>query len=128
MFVVIVIGRQLCLGEIKLIFFGTLLKELIMTLESLYGSHIWDHICSYLPSNSRIMLEFVLDKFEYRDLTSQEKELLAEPEEEEYVEDGYDKWDEMYDDDFKVCMDDYGDEYGDEYSDDYGDDVYCTEW
>ena len=67
-------------------------------LEALMDSHLWDKVKIHLTRDAIWRLGSAFDR-EPRDLNEQEKQYLEEQVEEDYHNDGYDKWDEDYHDD-----------------------------
>ena len=76
-------------------------KKYTSNLQALMDSHLWHFVDIHLNKDTKFRLENACG-FEPRDLTTQEKLYLEESDEEEYHDDGYDKWDEIYND-----LDDY---------------------
>ena len=67
-------------------------------LEALMDSHLWDIVKTHLTSDATWILESACGSIP-RDLTDQEKMYLDESDEEDYHDDGYDRWDQLYNDD-----------------------------
>ena len=66
-------------------------------LEALMDSHIWDMVKIHLTTDALWVLGSACDPVA-RDLTEQEKLYLEQPDEEDYYDDGYDRWDKIYND------------------------------
>jgi hypothetical protein len=63
-------------------------------------SHLWDMVDLHLSDYTRLLLYFTSKTQIFRSLTPDEEKLLEEEDEEEYeCDDGYDRWDEEYNDD-----------------------------
>ena len=68
-------------------------------LQALVYSHIWDEwVKPHLSENANLTLSMAISK-DPRELTKEELSYLEEQDEEDYQSDGYDKWDELYNDD-----------------------------
>ena len=90
-------------------------------------SHLWEMVDSHLSDYTRLLLYFTNKTQVFRSLTPDEEKLLEEEDEEEYeCDDGYDRWDEEYNDDKDYdwyhiekyeCNDGY-DRWDEEYNDD----------
>ena len=68
-------------------------------LEALMDSHLWDKwVKPHLSENATLTLSIATSR-DPRQLTKVELLYLEENDEEDYHSDGYDKWDEIYNDD-----------------------------
>jgi hypothetical protein len=79
-------------------------------LSDLFVSDLWMYVESHLTLKNKFLLEWSFSYKTFRELTSDEVVYLKEYYEEEEYCDGYDIWDEEYNDD---KMDDWYDNYSD---------------
>lgn len=82
-------------------------------LEALINSHLWKFVTPHLTFASEVNLNNALHCG--RDLTNEEIMYLKEGDDEDYYSDGYDKWDELYNEDDDNWCDDNWCEYQSDY-------------